>query len=135
MNRSTFDRYMIEKYDNALKDPNVYKKGVGWYQPSGYNTEPFPGSRSQADMDLQKTWGQTCNSTENYCSSMKKKVMENYEPLTGFRTQFDLEQQKKWGQVCSGSTEGYCGYSQSLNCSTMNDPSQNPLSYAPYIPY
>lgn len=101
MNRTPFDNYMIEKY----------------------NTQPFPGSRTQSDMNLQKVFCPKCKPPQPSVSSMRKPVyQENYAPLSGFRTEFDKQLQKKWcPKECIN--EGYCG------ASTFNDPDMNPWSY------
>ena len=106
MNRSTFDRYMIEKY----------------------NTQPWPGSRTQADIDLQNVFCSKCEPKQPNISSMRKPSTEYYAPISGFRTDFDKQLQAKWCGNCT--MEGYC----SGNASTFNDPNQNPWSYvnAPY---
>lgn len=109
MNRTPFDRYMIEKY----------------------NTQPWPGSRSQSDMALQKVFCPKCLPPLPSVSTFQKPMYkENYEPLYGFRTEFDKQLQKKWCPT-ECVNEGYCC---GRSCSTFNDPNQNPFSYvnAPY---
>lgn len=113
MNRTPFDRYMIEKY----------------------NTQPFPGSRTPSDMALQKVFCPKCLPPLPSVSTFRKPMYkENYEPLYGFRTEFDKQLQQKW---CAAEciNEGYCGgCSKASIASTFQDVNMNPWSYvnAPY---
>jgi len=76
--RTEYDKMMQERF-NPLKEK--------------YNTPPFPGYRTPADVAMQKKWCAKCPKYYN--------PVENYAPLNGFRTKFDMELQKKW---CGGCT-------------------------------
>jgi hypothetical protein len=73
--RTEFDKMMQTKFNPS----NMSMEN--------YNAPPFPGERTQSDMDLQKTWCPTCP---------KKPYIEGYAPMYGFRTEFDKSLQAKW---------------------------------------
>ena len=65
-----------------------------------YNTQPWPGARTQQDVQLQQKF---CGRCPTSCGAPVQ--VENYEPLYGFRTPYDMELQRKWsGTTCRDPT-------------------------------
>jgi hypothetical protein len=72
------------EYDNNMN--------IAWQ----YNTQPWPGPRTQQDVQLQTKF---CGRCPN--SGTPPQQVENYEPLYGFRTPYDMELQSRWcGTTC-----------------------------------
>ena len=62
-----------------------------------YNTQPWPGDRTQQDTQLQQKF---CGRCPNSGGAPPQQV-ERYEPLYGFRTPYDMELQSRWcGTIC-----------------------------------